>query len=45
MVIKIQFLKEKKKFADKFGTLNSEKASFAESQKTIKAILSNTSNI
>ena len=44
-VIKTQFLKEKKKFADKFGTLNSEKASFAESQKTIKAILSNTSNI
>ena len=42
---KIQYTKEKKKFIAKFGTLNSERASFAKSQGTIKEILSNTSNI
>ena len=45
VVIKIQYTKEKNKFITKFGTLNSEKASFAKSQGTIKEILSNTSNI
>ena len=45
VVIKIQYTKEKKKFIAKFGTLNSEKASFAKSQVTIKKILSSTSNI
>ena len=45
VVIKIQYTKEKNKFIIKFGTLNSEKASFAKSQGTIKEILSNTSNI
>ena len=45
VVIKIQYIKEKKKFIAKFGTLNSERASFAKSQSTIKEILSNTSNI
>ena len=45
VVIKIQYTKEKNKFIAKFGTLNSEKASFAKSQGTIKEILSNTSNI
>ena len=45
MITKIQYTKEKKKFIAKFGTLNSERASFAKSQSTIKEILSNTSNI
>ena len=45
VLIKIQYLKEKKKFIAKFGTLNSERASFAKSQSTIKEILSNTTNI
>ena len=44
-VIKIQYIKEKNKFIAKFGTLNSERASFAKSQKINKEILSNTSNI
>ena len=41
----IQFNKERKKFIVKYGTLNSERASFAKSQSIIKDILSNTSNI
>ena len=45
LIIKIQYIKEKSKFIAKFGTLNSERASFAKSQSTIKEILSNTSNI
>ena len=45
VVIKIQYAREKEKFISKFGTLNSERASFAKSQATIKAILSNTSSI
>ncbi len=45
VIIKIQYVKEKKKFIKKFGTLNIERASFAKSQSTIKEILSNTSNI
>ena len=45
IVIRTQYVKEKNKFIAKFGTLNSEKASFAKSQGTIKEILSNTSNI
>jgi heme exporter protein D len=45
VLIKIQYTKEKKKFIAKFGTLNTERASFAKSQSTIKEILSNTSNI
>ncbi len=44
-IIKFQFIKEKNKFISKFGTLNSEKASFAKSQSTIKEILSNSPNI
>ena len=44
-IIKIQYLKERKKFIAKFGMLNPEKASFARSQKVIKDILSNTSSI
>ena len=45
VIIKIQYTKEKNKFIAKFGTLNSERASFAKSQGIIKEILSNTSNI
>tara|TARA_Y100000287_G_scaffold15070_1_gene10819 strand:+ start:50 stop:277 length:228 start_codon:yes stop_codon:yes gene_type:complete len=44
-VIKIQFIKEKRKFISKFGTLNTERAVFAKSQKINKEILSNTSII
>ena len=45
LIIKIQYIKEKNKFIAKFGTLNSERASFAKSQSINKEILSNTSNI
>ena len=45
VIIKIQFIKEQRKFITKYGTLNPKKASFAKSQGTIKEILSNTSNI
>ena len=45
VVIKIQYIKEKKKFIAKFGTLESEKAEFAKSQIINKEILSNTSGI
>ena len=44
-VIRIQYTKEKNKFIAKFGTLNSERASFAKSQTINKEILSNTSSI
>ena len=42
---KSQYVREKKKFVVKFGTLNSERADFAKSQSINKEILSNTSNI
>ena len=45
LVTKIQYTKEKNKFIAKFGTLNSERAAFAKSQKINKEILSNTSRI
>ena len=45
VVIKIQYVKEKNKFITKFGTLNSERAAFAKSQRINKEILSNTSSI
>ena len=44
-VIKTQYVKEKNKFIAKFGTLNSERATFAKSQSINKEILSNTSSI
>ena len=44
-VIKIQYKKEREKFITKFGTLNSERATFAKSQSINKEILSNTSKI
>ena len=44
-LIKIQYTKEKNKFVAKFGTLNSERASFARSQRINREILSNNSII
>ena len=44
-IIKVQFIKEKRKFINKFGTLNSERTASARSQSINKEILSNTSNI
>jgi heme exporter protein D len=45
IVTKIQYTKEKNKFIAKFGTLKSERATFAKSQSINKEILSNTSII
>ena len=45
VIIKIQYIKEKKKFIAKFGALNSERAAIAKSQSINKEILSNTSTI
>ena len=45
VITKIQYIKEKKKFIDKFGNLESEKAAFAKTQSINKQILSNTSGI
>ena len=45
VVTKTQYVKEKNKFIAKFGTLNSERAAFAKSQRINKEILSNTSSI
>tara|TARA_B100000401_G_scaffold385835_1_gene289755 strand:+ start:315 stop:542 length:228 start_codon:yes stop_codon:yes gene_type:complete len=44
VIIKIQFIKEKRKFIAKFGTLNSERAAVAKSQSINKEILSNTTS-
>ena len=44
LVTKIQFVKEQKKFATKFGSLNLEQAKFAKSQRINKEILANVSN-
>ena len=45
LITKIQYTKEKSKFISKFGSLNSQRAAAAKSQRINKAILSNTSNI
>ena len=45
IVTKTQYVREKKKFIAKFGTLNSERAAFAKSQGINREILSNTSTI
>ena len=45
VITKVQYVKERNKFIAKFGTLNSERATFAKSQSINKEILSNTSNI
>jgi heme exporter protein D len=44
-VTKLQLLKEQKRFAYKFGTLNNEKARVARLQNINREILSNISNI
>ena len=45
LVTKIQFVKEQNKFASKFGTLTTEQANSAKSQRINKEILANvTSN-
>ena len=44
-VVKIQYIREEKKFITKFGKLNSENAAFAKSQSINKVILSNISKI
>ena len=45
IITKIQYTKEKNKFIAKFGTLKSERATFAKSQSINKEILSNSSSI
>ena len=45
LIIKVQYNKVRNKFIAKFGSLNSERAAFAKSQKINKEILSNTSII
>ena len=45
IVIRIQYIKERKKFITKFGNLNSERAIFAKSQSINREILSNTPSI
>ena len=45
VIIKIQYVKEKNKFIAKFGILNSERATFARSQRINKEILSNITSI
>ncbi len=39
LLTKLQLLKEKRRFANKFGSLNSEKLRIVESQKTNRKIL------
>jgi len=43
-IIKIQYVREKRKFITKFGTLNSERAIIAKSQSINKEILSNSTS-
>ena len=45
IVIRIQYIEERKKFITKFGNLNSERAIFAKSQSINREILSNTQSI
>ena len=44
LVTKIQFVKEQRKFVAKFGSLNTEKANSAKSQRINKEILTNATN-
>ena len=44
LVTKIQFVKEQSKFVTKFGSLNTEKANSAKSQRINKEILANTTS-
>tara|TARA_B100001250_G_scaffold411719_1_gene441021 strand:+ start:872 stop:1105 length:234 start_codon:yes stop_codon:yes gene_type:complete len=43
-VVKVQLIKEKKKFEIKFNNLTSEKIDLAKKQKTYREILANTSS-
>ncbi len=45
LIIKNQYIKEKNKFLEKFGSLNSERAAYAKSQSINKEILLNTLDI
>tara|TARA_Y100000816_G_scaffold200113_1_gene146880 strand:- start:1158 stop:1385 length:228 start_codon:yes stop_codon:yes gene_type:complete len=45
IVIRVQYIRERKKFITKFGNLNSERAIFAKSQSINREILSNTPSI
>ena len=44
LITKVQFIKEQNKFVAKFGSLNSEKAKSAKSQRINKEILANAIN-
>ena len=44
LITKVQFIKEQNKFVAKFGSLNSEKAKSAKSQRINKEILANVTN-
>ena len=44
LVTKIQFVKEQNKFVAKFGSLNTEQANSAKSQRINKEILANAAN-
>ena len=44
LITKIQFLKEQKKFVAKFGSLTTEQANSAKSQRINKEILANVTN-
>ena len=44
LITKIQYIKEQNKFVAKFGSLNSEKANSAKSQRINKDILANATN-
>ena len=44
LITKVQFIKEQDKFVSKFGSLNSEKAKYAKSQRINKEILANATN-
>ena len=44
MITKLQFVKEQNKFVAKFGSLNTEKANSAKSQRINKEILANAIN-
>ena len=43
-ITKLQYVKEQNKFVTKFGSLNSEKAKSAKSQRINQEILANTTN-
>ena len=45
IVIRVQYIRERKKFITKFGNLNPERAIFAKSQSINREILSNTPSI